>query len=87
MTAIQPDVWWTIQTSNIHTAIDLNKQQVLDADLKLIKQINFSGNLGHDSITEVLFILEEVKKTILDFLCKGCESIIKKSFEFYLISI
>ena len=26
-------------------AIDLSKQQVLDADLKLIKQINFTRNL------------------------------------------
>ena len=26
-------------------AIDLNKQQVLDADPKEIKQINFTGNL------------------------------------------
>ena len=26
-------------------AIDLNKQQALDSDLKAIKQINFTGNL------------------------------------------
>ena len=27
------------------TAIDLNKQKALDADLKAIQQINFTGNL------------------------------------------
>ena len=67
-TTIQPEACWTIHTSNIHTAIDLSKQDALDADLKLIKQINFTGNLKHDWITQMLFILEEVKETILDFL-------------------
>ena len=39
-------------------AIDLSKQQALDADPRAIQQINF---------TRVYFILEEEKETILDF--------------------
>ena len=46
-------------------AIDLNKQQVLDADPKEIKQINFTGNLENQS-TIYLFI-EKAKETPLDF--------------------
>ena len=47
--------------------IDLNKQQALDADTKAIKQINFTGNLDRDGNTTMLFIIEETKKTILEF--------------------
>ena len=48
-------------------AIDLIKQQDLDADSKSIQQIHFTGNLDHVGNTTVLFILVEVKETILDF--------------------
>ena len=48
-------------------AIDLSKQQALDADLKAIQQINFTGNLAQDGNTTIFFITEEAKKTILDF--------------------
>ena len=52
-------------------AIDLSKQQALDADPKPIQQINFTGNLnrGEDENdnTIIFFIIEEVKETILDF--------------------
>ena len=47
--------------------IDLNKQQALDADTKAIKQINFTGNLDRDGNTTMFFIIEETKKTILEF--------------------
>ena len=48
-------------------AIDLSKQQALDADLKAIQQINFTGNLAQDGNTTIFFITDEAKETILDF--------------------
>ena len=50
-------------------AIDLSKQQALDADPKAIQQINFTGNLAREGIanTEMFFIVKEAKETILDF--------------------
>ena len=48
-------------------AVDLSKQQALDADPRAIQQINFTGNLDRAGNTRVYFILEEVKETILDF--------------------
>ena len=48
-------------------AIDLSKQQALDADPRAIQQINFTANLDRDSNTRIYFILEEAKETILDF--------------------
>ena len=40
---------------------------MLDADLKLIQQINFTANLDRAGQTAMYFIIEEAKKTILDF--------------------
>ena len=48
-------------------AIDLIKQQALDADPKAIQQINFTGNLDRAGNTTIFFIFEETKETILDF--------------------
>ena len=48
-------------------AIDLSKQQALDADLRAIQQINFTANLDRDGNTKFYFILEEVKETIFEF--------------------
>ena len=48
-------------------AVDLSKQQVLDADPRAIQQINFAANLDRAGNTRVYFILEEPKETILDF--------------------
>ena len=48
-------------------AVDLSKQQALDADPRAIQQINFTANLDRDGNTRVYFILEEAKETILDF--------------------
>ena len=48
-------------------AIDLSKQQALDADPKAIQHINFTGNLDRAGNTEMSLIIEEVKETILDF--------------------
>ena len=48
-------------------AVDLSKQQALDADPRAIQQINFTANLDRAGTTRVYFILEEAKETILDF--------------------
>ena len=57
-------------------AIDLSKQQALDADPKAIKQINFTGNLERgwnadglviNANTTMFFIIEEKEEIILDF--------------------
>ena len=47
-------------------AVDLSKQQALDADPRAIQQINFTANLDRAGNTRVYFILEEAKETILD---------------------
>ena len=57
----------TLQRNYKMIAIDLSKQQALDADPKEIQQINFTGNLEHFMNVRIFFILEEVKETILDF--------------------
>ena len=48
-------------------AVDLSKQQALDADPRAIQQINFTANLERAGNTRIYFILEEAKETILDF--------------------
>ena len=48
-------------------AIDLSKQQALDADPKAIQQINFTANLDRAGNTIFYFILEEAKKTVYEF--------------------
>ena len=48
-------------------AVDLSKQEALDADPRAIQQINFTANLDRAGNTRVYFILEEAKETILDF--------------------
>ena len=48
-------------------AVDLSKQQALDADPRAIQQINFTANLDRAGSIRVYFILEEAKETILDF--------------------
>ena len=48
-------------------AVDLSKQQALDADARAIQQINFTANLEKAGNTRIYFILEEAKETILDF--------------------
>ena len=48
-------------------AIDLSKQQALDADSGGIQQINFTANLDRAGNTTMFFIIEEAKETVLDF--------------------
>ena len=47
-------------------AIDLSKQQALDADPRAIEKINFTANLDKDGNIRILFILEEAKENLLD---------------------
>ena len=49
------------------TAVDLSKQQELDANHRAIQQINFTANLDRAENTIVYFILEKAKETILNF--------------------
>ena len=46
-------------------AIDLSKQQALDADAKAIQQISFTGNLDQEAT--IFFVNEETKETVLYF--------------------
>ena len=44
-------------------AVDLSKQQTLDADPRAVQQINFTSNLEEDNI-RIYLILEEANETI-----------------------
>ena len=46
-------------------AVELGKQQNIDADPKAIQQINFTGTIEKD--TSILSIIEEAKERYLDF--------------------
>ena len=46
-------------------AIDLTKQQALDADSKSIQQLNFTEELNRNA--KIFFIIEEPKEAVLDF--------------------
>ena len=51
-------------------AVDLIKQQELDADAKAIQQMSFTGNLNQgENVNDntVFFVIEKVKETVLDF--------------------
>ena len=48
-------------------AIDLRKQQALDADPKAIQLINFTANLNRAGNTRFYFILEQAKETVFEF--------------------
>ena len=49
-------------------AVDLSKQEGLDAAAKAIQQNNFIENLEQDAGATIFFIIEEAKETFLDFL-------------------
>ena len=48
-------------------AIDLSKQQPLDADPRAIQQINFTANLNRDDGATILIIIEQAKETVFEF--------------------
>ena len=49
------------------TAVDLGKQQAVDADPKAIQQINFTANLDRNANTRFYFIVEKTKENVLEF--------------------
>ena len=48
-------------------AIDLSKQQALDADPRAIHQISFTSNLDRDEDITMFFTIEEEKETVFEF--------------------
>ena len=48
-------------------ALDLSKEQGLEADPRVMQQISFTANLDRAGNTRIYFILEEAKETILNF--------------------
>ena len=48
-------------------AVDLSKQQALDADPKVIQQISFTANLDRAGSTRFYLIVEEAKETVFEF--------------------
>ena len=48
-------------------AIDLSKQQALDADPKSLEEIDFTGKSDRQAGAIMLFIDKKVKETVLDF--------------------
>ena len=57
----------TIQQVLKLIAVDLSKQQALDADPKAIQQTNFSANVNTPGHTRIYFILEQAKETVFEF--------------------
>ena len=49
-------------------AVDLSKQETLDADSKTIQQINFTADLDIARRTRIYLILEEANATVFEFL-------------------
>ena len=48
-------------------AIDLSKQQTLDADPRAIQQINFTANLDKEGNTTMFFVIGKVKEIVFEF--------------------
>ena len=48
-------------------AVNLSKQQALDADPRAIQKINFTANLDRAGNARIYLILEEAKEAILNF--------------------
>ena len=48
-------------------ALDLSKQQALDADPRVIQQIDFTANLDSAGNTTMFIITEEAKETVFEF--------------------
>ena len=67
-------------------AIDLSKQQALDADPKAIQQINFTGNLDRAEGATMFFIIEEAIEIVLDF-SGSIVNVFYNFILFYIISV
>ena len=47
-------------------AINLSKQQILDANQRAVQQINLKAKLGTAGNTTMFFIIEEAKEAVLN---------------------
>ena len=56
-------------------AIDLSRQNELDADPRAIQQINFTANLGTGGNTTIFFIIAETKEAVFEF-SQGTEKVL-----------
>lgn len=65
-------------------AIDQSKQQTIDADLKEIQNINFTGNLEHAEYNNVQYY-QRIQSSYRRFLTRNCQSTGNVFYEFYLI--
>ena len=54
-------------------AVDLSKQNELDANPRATQQINFTANLERAGNTRIFFILEQAKEIRLDFSQEAVE--------------
>ena len=59
-------------------AVDLSKQQALDADPRAIQQINITANLDRAGNTRVHFILEEANRNYSRLFTRNSNSIVNK---------
>ena len=59
-------------------AVDLSKQQALDADPRAIQQINFTANLDRAGNTRNYFILVRSKRNYCSFFTRNSKSIVNK---------
>ena len=49
-------------------AINLSRQNELDADPRTIQQIDFTANLDRAGNTTIFFVIEEAKESVFEFL-------------------
>ena len=60
-------------------AIDLSKQQALDADPRAIQQINFTANLQRAEGVTMFVIIEQAKETVFEF-----SQVTRKNFKIFI---
>ena len=65
-------------------AVDLSKQQALDADPKAIQQIYFTADLDRAENIRIYSILEEAKETVIEF-SQGTVKILRMQFHWSVI--
>ena len=58
-------------------AIDLSKQQELDAEPTVIQHINFTANVYRAENSTMFFIIEEAKETVFLRYCKSIVNILQ----------
>ena len=63
----------------------LSKQQALDADLKVMQQINFTGNLHQAEGAAIFFHNWRSKRSHFRFFTRKCERIVNVFHNFILL--